>query len=592
MRLILLIILLVLIFASQINTIVDIDLWWIFRTAEFTLRNLDVPRVDIFSYAAGNQAWMDHEWLSQIILYFTFTKFGWIGVNMLKAFIISLCFFIPIALIYAKHRKILFAVFFALFSALAFGYRSFARPEIFSYLMLAVFFYILEKEKRLYMLPFLQVLWVNLHGYFIFGPLLVFLFSIGRRLSGEKEKSKRLAAIFIYTGLACLANPYFLKGALYPISLLFNIFTVNKASMRVAELAMPVSSNFGSYVFLWVFTVLSGATFFVNIKKAKLEHVLIYAFSFALAYMFIRNIPIFVFLAMPLAAINLNEVGFTKDMPEKKYYPALIAAVCFLVYFFLSDGYYKFTGQFPLRKTGSEFSRLLMPFGACDFLKKNNIKGRIFATFDFGAYAAYMFYPERRVFIGPWSDSYQAIYKPYMRAEDYPETLPGLQKKYDFNISLIRHLFKDQEKLLRYLSGNAEWHLVYYDENSAVFLRDTPENMEPIRKYSIDFNKKKLDGPDMDIRIANFFQKIGELRLAEEIYLKLLAANPRHLEAGNNLAVIYINTGRLEDGVKLINKFLNHYPKSHELYANMKTAYLRMEDRRQDNEGSGRLFGK
>lgn len=580
MRFIVLILLLVLIFISQFNTIVDIDLWWIFRTAEFILKNLDVPRIDIFSYAAENQDWVDHEWLSQIILYAVFGKFGWTGINILKAVIVALCFFIPLFLIYTRYKKIFFVVFFTLFSILAFGYRSFARPEIFSYLMLAVFFYILEKGKRLYVLPFLQILWVNLHGYFILGPLLIFLYSVGRWLSGEREKSKRLAAIFICAGLACMANPYFLKGTLYPFSLLFNIFAGNKASLRVAELTMPISSNFGSYVFLWVFTVLSGITFLVNIKKARFEHVLIYALSFAFTYVFIRNIPIFIFLAMPIAAINLNEAGLTKDMLEKKYYPALIAATCFLVYFFISNGYYKFTGQFPMRKTGSEFSRILTPFGACDFLKENNIKGRIFATVDFGAYMAYMFYPERRVFIGPWSDSYHVMYKPYLNAEDYPETLAGLQEKYDFNISLIRHLFKGQEGLLKYLHDNIEWRMVYYDENSAVFLRDTAENMEVIRKYGIDFNKKKLYASDTDIRIADFFQKIGEFGLAEKIYLKLLAVNPKYLEAGNNLAVIYINTGRFEDAVKLINKFLNYYPKSPELCANMKTAYLRMEYKR------------
>ena len=192
MRIFLLILLFTLIFISQINTIIDIDLWWNLKTGEYIVRNLDVPCTDIFSYALEDMPWIDHEWFSQVLFYLIFSRFGWLGLNILKALIISVCFLILIFLSASGRKKIACAVLFTLLSVLAFGYRSVLRPEIFSYLLFCAFLYILEKDKRLYMLPFLQIIWSNLHGYFILGPTLVFLYFAGRLFSGDKKRQKNL----------------------------------------------------------------------------------------------------------------------------------------------------------------------------------------------------------------------------------------------------------------------------------------------------------------------------------------------------------------------------------------------------------------
>ena len=179
MRALVIILLFTFLFISQINTIVDVDLWWNLKTGEHIVKNLEIPHLDIFSYTLAKRPWIDHEWLSQVVFYLIFSMFGWVGLNVLKAFIISLCFLILIFLSTSRHKNLIYAVFFTLLSILAFGYRSFVRPEIFSYLFLCIFLYILEKKKRLYLLPFLQIIWVNLHGYFILGPVLVFLYCMG-----------------------------------------------------------------------------------------------------------------------------------------------------------------------------------------------------------------------------------------------------------------------------------------------------------------------------------------------------------------------------------------------------------------------------
>lgn len=594
MRPLVLILLFALLAISQINTIVDSDLWCHLKTGEYIVKNFHIPDVDIYSYTAENQPWIDHEWLSQVFLYAIFTKFGWLGINILKAITISLCFFIVLLVVISKYKKFIFAVFFAVLSVFAFGYRSFARPEIFSYLLLCVFFYILEDGRKLYVLPILQVLWVNLHGYFILGPMLIFLYFLGELISGEPLKAKKLCAVFAMTSAACLINPYFYEGAVYPVKILESLFNEQRSYMRdIHELMMPINASFGRYIFFWILAVLSSVTFLLNLKKARMGHILIFFGSFAASYAAVRNMPIFIFIAMPLAAINLNEAALTKNITERKWYIALVSAILAAAYFFISNGYYIFTKQFSFRKTESKMIEILTPSKACDFLEDNNVKGRLFNNIDFGHYIAYRFYPGKKVFIDARTELYKYdFYQSYQRAQNYPEEWKNLQKRYGFNIAFIRHLFSGTERLLKFLYNNKEWALVYYDENSAVFLRDVPENKDVIEKFRIDFSGKKIEKSDESLSVAGFFEKIGEIRLAEKVYVKLIEANPEFLEAGNNLAAIYINTGRYGEALDAIDRFLKYYPKSAELYCNKGAAYLHMGKKEEGFfmlEKSGRL---
>lgn len=577
MRFFVLILLFALLALSQLNTIVDSDLWCHLKSGEYIVKNLSVPAVDIFSYTLENQPWVDHEWLSQIFFYLIFVKFGWLGINLFKAIIISSCFLILLFFIISKYKKSIYAVFFILFSVLAFGYRSFVRPEIFSYLMACLFFCILEDEKKIFILPLLQILWVNLHGYFILGPMLIFLYLAGELICGNLAKAKRLSLALCLAIAACFINPYFYKGAVYPVKILESIFTGQSLYMRnIHELMTPINAGMGRYVFFWVFAVLTSMTFLVNIKKARIQHVLVFLCSFTASYMAIRNMPVFIFMAMPLAAINLNEADSTKNIADKKYYILAALFISAAIYLFVSNKYYAYTKQFPFKKTESKMTGLLTPYGACDFLKNNNIKGRIFNSIDFGHYIAYKFYPEKRIFIDPRTELYKDdFYRAYQKAQNYPKEWEKLRKQYGFDIAIIRHVFGGTERLLKYLYNEKDWALVYYDVNSAVFLRATPENKKFIEKFRIDFSKKDIKKSDETMSIAGFFEKIGETRLAENAYAGILKSNPDFLEAGNNLAVIYINTGRFNEALDGINKLLKRYPGSAELYCNKGTVYLR-----------------
>ena len=62
---------------------VDFDYWWQRRTGEYIVAHLAVPRTDPFSFTMQGRAWVDHEWLSQVLMYLANAMFGYLGLFLL-----------------------------------------------------------------------------------------------------------------------------------------------------------------------------------------------------------------------------------------------------------------------------------------------------------------------------------------------------------------------------------------------------------------------------------------------------------------------------------------------------------------------------
>ena len=76
-----------------------------------------------------------------------------------------------------------------------------------------------------WLLPLVQLAWVNTHGLFVLGPIVVAFAFVRcrpspRRLAHERIRWWRtIVPACVATGLACLLNPYGLRGAIYPLEL-------------------------------------------------------------------------------------------------------------------------------------------------------------------------------------------------------------------------------------------------------------------------------------------------------------------------------------------------------------------------------------
>ena len=223
----------------------DADIYWHLRTGDLIRQTGQIPRTDIFTFLAEGVPWIDLHWLFQIAISWVHQRGGVVGLNVAKCAVTCLALLL---LVSARRREwpvwvMVVAWMPALF---VLGGRMYVRPETLTLLYLSIFLAIISRWDRFprlsWLLPLVQIAWVNSHGLFVLGPIILTLalFDAALRFglfTAERRKWWRtILAASLATGAACLVNPYFIAGALYPIELAGTmrnpIFSKNIAELK------------------------------------------------------------------------------------------------------------------------------------------------------------------------------------------------------------------------------------------------------------------------------------------------------------------------------------------------------------------------
>ncbi len=200
----------------------DADVWWHLRAGRWIIEHRAVPQVDPFTFGSAGQPWIDLHWLFQVGLALAFAGFGVAGTILFAATGATLA--VVVGLCLRKREWPAWIVAAAWIPGVLLASSRFdPRPEIVTLGCLVAFIGILGRARHapgwLWVLVPIQVLWVNSHGLFILGPWTLVLFLIDRAIAGGEPRWRRLAMPSLAVGLACLANPYGLRGLLLPLEL-------------------------------------------------------------------------------------------------------------------------------------------------------------------------------------------------------------------------------------------------------------------------------------------------------------------------------------------------------------------------------------
>src|SRR3990170_8048219 len=171
-------------------TAMNQDLGRHFLLGEIFLKTLNVPQINLFSYTYPDFPFINLHWLSEVIFYLVFKAVGFNGLLVFSTFIVLLAFFIVFYKSY-KDNLVPITITSLLYLGVLFE-RTEIRPEIFSFLFLSLFVFILYKNrekptKLIFILPFIELLWVNMHIYFAIGLSVISLFLIESIILKRKE---------------------------------------------------------------------------------------------------------------------------------------------------------------------------------------------------------------------------------------------------------------------------------------------------------------------------------------------------------------------------------------------------------------------
>ncbi|MDX2038622.1 MAG: hypothetical protein SFX72_18385 [Isosphaeraceae bacterium] len=206
----------------------DTDFWWHLRAGDDIRKSWSVPTVDDYTFGAEGRPWIDLHWTFQVLLSLGYEAGGVPLLTLAKSVATCAALFL---LITARRRDSPIGVMTIVWipALVVLGGRMYVRPETISLVYLsaylAVIFRLDERPKLAYLLPFVQVLWVNVQGLFILGPVVLGFYLLSAAVvpstwSVERKAWRRtIAQATVGVAIACLINPYALSGALYPLQL-------------------------------------------------------------------------------------------------------------------------------------------------------------------------------------------------------------------------------------------------------------------------------------------------------------------------------------------------------------------------------------
>lgn len=512
-----LIILLFLLFAAFLihnDTAIGQDLGRHLKTGEIIFQTKTVPKINLYSYTQPEHQFINTHWLSEVIFYGIFSAAGFAGLTILKTITILLSFLIIFSI--GSNQKAFWLNF--ILSFLTIGIlleRTDVRPEIFSFLILAIFLALIFKakkeperyEKWLWLLPLLQLFWTNLHIYFFVGPALYGFFFLEKLVkSFKKTEAKQKFSKFLFIGflisIATFINPNGAKGALYPLKVMSNY------GYSIIENQTPfflMKFNYHPYIlfFFFVSLIILIAGLILNLKKiwhgSKIFEPLLTLFVSFLGLYALRNFPIFALSALPLSVQNFSPLYFKfsaflkKEFSLKNLKIFEKIAVSFITFILGWTIYYIASNQYYLsQNTDKKFGLGVNEAAkkAVDFVVENKIEGRMFNNYDLGGYLIWRLYPEKQVFVDNRPEAYspeffQSVYIPM---QNNPEIFRKYAADYDFNLIFFERtdITPWAQKFLGWIEKEPDWAKIYSDKRTLILIKRNQLNQPLIDKFAYE----------------------------------------------------------------------------------------------------------
>lgn len=313
--------------------IIDNDFYFLYATGEYIVKN-GFPFTDMLSMHSSMKI-IVQQWLSSVIFYYVYLYLSKYGVFAL----LYLCYAAICYLTYSlskliSNNPIVSAFVTAVANFLVFDPFMVTRPQIFTYVILLLEVYLLEKHVQtkkvnyLFAIPVLSLLLVNMHGA-MWAMLLVFM--LPYLVSAVFFKTKNftlesqgnlLALLATFTGsiVIGLLNPYSWEAMIY----LTSSYGQRSLSIIAEMHSTSLESNEGLTFFI-VFGVTGLIVCFIKKRLFTRRFFLMFAGTLLLGLLQIKGIPYFYLFGIPVFTYMIKDFNpgmlrkYLKDYDKKKY---------------------------------------------------------------------------------------------------------------------------------------------------------------------------------------------------------------------------------------------------------------------------------
>ena len=409
----------------------DADTGWHIINGQLILAAHSVPRTDSFSYTRAGQPWFAWEWLYEVVIAAIHQVAGLNGVVLFTAVIIAATFALLFRFVLRRTGNGVVALCLTLLALSASQIHMLARPHVLSWLIVVLWaevLYRFEEGKRsaLCWLPPLMLLWVNMHGSFILGLALIFLFGCAQtwefqfnRSAESWRKLKDLAIAFCVCAGVTFVTPYGYKLYVHVFQFLSNRYMMN----LISEYLSP-DFHWAGLLYFEIFILLVGLGLAIARERITSTDCFVLLFSLHAGLYAVRNVPVSAILMsfaigpMLAGAIRARHdqpnwlyrvavwgENLKKDMTEleqcfRRHYLATAAVI-------LSAAIALNGGRVASAQVMSEhFSEKKFPVKAAEFMAATGIRDHFFNTEDWSGYLIYKLYPGTKVYADSRFDFY------------------------------------------------------------------------------------------------------------------------------------------------------------------------------------------
>jgi hypothetical protein len=495
----------------------DPDIGWHIRSGEQILATHSLPRTDPFSSTMQGQPWFSWEWLYDVALGILHQACGLNGVVWLCALLVAATFALLLWLLLQRGTGLLLAIVLMLLAEAASTIHLYARPHIVSWLFSLLWFAVLEDWERRgrcergklpplipWFFPASMLLWVNLHGGWLFGMALLGIYTLAALVESLRVKdafaairaahrTRAMAWAWVASAVATLANPYGWRLHAHIYRYLGDRYLMN----RIDEFRSPDFHGWAERCFaaILMLVLIAFASHRRGNGKLRLSRVLVVLLAAYAGFYSSRNLPVssmlLVLVAGPLLWENFtalaNKPGAWRWMRKRTarisefsdrmgaqemqlrghLWPVVSVAFAFAIC--LQGGW---LGSRHL--IHAQFDPKKVPVEAVSFLQKESPAKQpsmepVFSTDAWGGYLIYRMYPERKVVVDDRHDLYGSG-----RIRQYlilTQAAPGWQnvlQEWKIRTALLP-TGSTLANLLRELPQ--DWRVAYEDKVAVVFER-------------------------------------------------------------------------------------------------------------------------
>lgn len=412
----------------------DPDFGWHLSAGQYFLHH-GIPATDIFTYTARTFPWIDHEWLSDLIVAGLYGA----GSYWLVAMSYAVLWTTGVVLVSKKVQPVL--IITATTALLPFAG---ARTVALSVVGVALLVTLLRQKNHQWrlLLPLVFLVWANVHGSFLLGIAYV-------AYQAYRERSKELIMLGLISLICTFINPY--GASLYTeIIRTMTDTSLHQTIFEWQAVAFPIASV--PYLLVWI------AFLVVRNKKDWKRYLRFDVLLFIASIMSIRMTPLFVIISLPSLAHLVRDVRDSMTIVNQRIIKrgvlALATAVLVLALASIVTDIVASSNRYPWR--------------AVEYLRAHPCEGNVFNLYDFGGFLIWQL-PDEKVYIDGRMPSWEQDSHKYM--QDYLR----IYRDKAFRATQFAHydircvVDNSNSSLVKELTSEG-WRVAVGDDNTALLL--------------------------------------------------------------------------------------------------------------------------